>query len=152
MMKRSCSIFCKKVNRCLYCWTCRWAVMSFFSKIELTESIESQDSTCSKKSERCEEIEEKKKADWNYLLLQENFQWFIMRWSTAKILSISSFIQHQHFCFSSTWSQWISRVNIDAQKIQKLKSLFNRNDTFMFCWTLFLHVTSMINNEEKEES
>lgn len=152
MMRRSCSVFCRKVDRCLYCWTRRWAVMSFFSKIELAENTESWDLTCSEKSERREKIEERKKAGWNYLLLQENFQWFIVRWSAAEILSISSFIQHQHFCFSSTWSWRISRVSIDAQKIQKLKSLLNRSDTFTFCWALFLHVTSTINNEEREES
>ncbi len=152
MMRRSCSAFCRKVDRCLYCRTCRWAVMSFFSKIELTESTESRDSTCSEKSERRKEIEERKKAGWNYLLLQGNFQWFIVRWSAAEILSISSFVQHQHFCFSSTWSRRISKVSIDAQKIQKLKSLLNRSDTFTFCRALFLHVTSMIDNEEREES
>jgi len=36
--------------------------MSFFSKIELAESTESRDSTCSEKSERRKEIEERKKA------------------------------------------------------------------------------------------
>lgn len=152
MVGRSCSASCRKAGRCLYCRTRRWAVMPFSSKIELAEGTESRDSTCSEESGRREAVEEGKKAGWNYLLLQGNSQWFIVRWPAAEVLSVSPFVQHQHSCPSSTWSRRISRASIDAQEVQKLKSLLNRSDTFTFCRALFLHVTSTIDNEEREES
>ena len=48
--------------------------------------------------------------DENYLLVQENSQSVIVRWSASEIISISSFIRHQHSCRSSTLSSLISRV------------------------------------------